>query len=378
MFQVAIFMGGLLRPKGCQASRYYRLESARNARYTPGRLRETASLQLISGLCAMPPKSHLRQAIESFVATLPQDGPLRRVMQLGAIEAQLKAFDEADQKAIAKQKQYRHAGRIALWTMTISIIVGALALMPLDQWLEGRTGQLASAGQTIALAVAVLAVVWIAWRQPVDLWMQARAKAEAIRADIFRSILAAPLPDADALQLLKEKFACFKHAHLRSQLEFFENKGRQARKSCGRATPVRLVGYLLTAFAILFGLAALTKGWSNFGLPVWQPVLAAADWLLVPDAHRWQLGLGTIASSVLAFASARSLMDQDERNATCYLVAAEQIKNVVDTALADADAAASRGDQDAVVAFADRIQKILDAENLAWIHARPPDDPRFG
>jgi hypothetical protein len=153
-------------------------------------------------------------------------------MKLEAIEVQLKAFDEADLTAIAKQKQYRRAGRISLWTMTISVVIGALALMPLDTWLSGRTGQVASAAQTFALAVAVLAVVWIAWRQPVDRWMQRRAEAEAIRADIFRAILQARLPDADPLRLLQEKFACFKQAHLRSQLDFFANPAA-APRHCG-------------------------------------------------------------------------------------------------------------------------------------------------
>jgi len=323
-------------------------------------------------------KSHLRQAIEGFLATLPRDAPLARVMGTSPIETRLAAFDEADKIAIARQSHYRRAGRIALWTMTISVVIGALALMPLDHWLEGRPGRIVTSVQTIALAIAVLAVIWIAWRQPVDQWMQARAKAEAIRADVFRSILDARIAHADPNTLLQEKFTCFKRAHLESQLEFFRRRGGEAHRSCGRATPLRIVGYVLTALAILFGLAAFIKGWSELGLPMWRPLMATAEWFLVPNAHRWQLGLGTVASSVLAFASSRSLMDQDERHATCYRVAAAQIEKVVETDLANAEAAAAIGDEATVRAFCNRLQGILDAENLAWIYARPPADPRSG
>ncbi len=325
----------------------------------------------------MTAKSHLRQSIEDFLAKLPPDAPLHRVMGSSAIKSRLDAFDRADETAIARQKQYRRAGRIALLTMSFSIVMGALALLPLEHWLEGQFNRVVSIVQTLALISAVLAVLWIALREPVDQWMQSRAEAEAIRADVFRSIFDAPAADADPVRLLQDKLECFKHAHLHSQLAFFRKRGGEAHRSCGRATPLRVAGYALTVLAVLFGIAAGIKwvGWF-LGVGLWQPVQVAVDWFLVPNAHRWQLGLGTIASSVLAFASARSLMDQDERNSTCYRVAADQIDKLLKSGLDATEKAAARGDDAAVRAFADRVQSILDAENLAWMYARPPTDPR--
>ena len=215
--------------------------------------------------------------------------------------------------------------------------------------------------QTISLVVAVVAVLWISLFQPVDQWMQARAKAESIRADVFRGIMLAPGAGADASQLLRENFACFKSAHLDSQLSFFNRRGGQALRSCGRATPVRLGGYVLTVFAVLFGLAAFVNGWHELGLPIWRPVLSAADWFLVPHAKSLATWPRDGASSLLAFASAKSLMDQDERNATCYRAAADQIKVVVDADLAKTEQAAANGDAEKVLAFCERVQSILAA-----------------
>lgn len=322
-------------------------------------------------------KSHLRKAIEAFAATLASDSRLLRLLRERIIEDQLHAFDLADAIAVKKQRLYRRAGRLALWSMTVSVVSGALVLMPLDTVLVGRSYQAISVVQTVALTTAVLTVLWIAWTRPIDQWMQARAEAETIRGDVFRSILEGSDQGGDPKRALQEKLACFRRAQLESQLEFYDRRGSEARQACGRATPLRLVGYALTGIVVAFGFAAFVKAWSDFGLPMWWPLLVVADWILVPNSNRWQLGLGTVASSVLAFASARSLMDQDERNAICYGVAAEQIREVVRADVATAVTAAANGDSKTVGAFCGRIQRILEAENLAWLYARPPDDPRY-
>jgi hypothetical protein len=327
----------------------------------------------------MTAKSHLRQSIENFVAHLPPEAALHRLIESSEIQSRLDAFDRADAVAIAKQKQYRGAGWIALMTMSFSVVLGALVLLPLEPWLglDGQFSRVVSVAQTLTLVLAMLGVLWIALREPVDQWMQARAQAEAIRGDVFRSILQGGVAAADPAKLLQEKLACFKHAHLDSQLAYFRKRGDEAHKSCGRATPLRVAGYALTIVAVLFGAAAGIMWVSRLlGTSLWSPVQAAIDLFRVADAHRWQLGLGTIASSVLAFASARSLMDQDERNSTCYRVAVDQLDKLIAASLASAQQAAAQGDETAVSVFTDRVQGILDAENLAWMYARPPDDPR--
>jgi hypothetical protein len=94
---------------------------------------------------------------------------------------------------------------------------------------------------------------------------------------------------------------------------------------------------------------------------------------VIPESGRWQLGLGTMASSLLAFASARSFMDQDDRNASCYELAAAELDRLLASDWEKAAAAAGEGKAGDVIAFCERVQSVLSAEHLAWIFARPRD-----
>jgi hypothetical protein len=88
------------------------------------------------------------------------------------------------------------------------------------------------------------------------------------------------------------------------------------------------------------------------------------------ETGRWQLGLGVMSTSILAFASARSFMDQDDRHAELCELAAVQLELVKRESLTEADAAAAAGKAGPVVAFCDRIQDIMSAEHRAWAHPR--------
>jgi hypothetical protein len=89
------------------------------------------------------------------------------------------------------------------------------------------------------------------------------------------------------------------------------------------------------------------------------------------DSSRWQLGLGAIASSLLAFASARSLMDQDERNASSYKATTSLLRRIRADDLPGAEAAAEAGHVADVTRFCEKVQAVLSAEHLTWILSPP-------
>jgi len=317
-------------------------------------------------------QSDLRQALDAHLRGLPADAPLRNVIARPEIEATLVEFDSADVLAVKTQRSYRRLGRVALWAMMIGAIVGALVLLPIDPWLAGWRRRAIEGLQALALVLTFAAVAWIALRQSILQWMQCRSEAERLRAEVFRAILRAGI---DVKELLPAALACFRHAHLDWQLNFFRRRGIQHRKAAGLATPYNVAGYLILAFAVCLGVAGLVSLAADMGLAVWPSVKTAIQRLLPHEHARWQLGLGAVASSILAFASARTFMDQDDRNAACYALTAEKLGNLRDRDLRSAEEAADSGRAAEVMAFCEAVQGILDAEHLAWRFARPPGVP---
>jgi hypothetical protein len=320
-------------------------------------------------------QSDLRQALDQHLQKLPADAPLRRVIAAPDIQGKLSAFDRADALAIQEQASYRRVGRLALWAMMAGAVVGALVLLPIEFWSAGLPRRMIETAQALALILTFLAILWISLRKVIDHWMTARAQAEDIRGNIFRAILEADAGDADARQLLQQKLACFKDAHLDWQLAYFSRRGADHLQNAGYGKRFRAAGYTLSAISVLLGVAAIIILAGDLNFPVPKSIGDAARWLKLHEPGRWQLGLGAMASSVLAFASARSLMDQDDRNARCYAATAAHVERIRREGLAKAEAAAAAGRPEEVTDFCEKVQSVLSAEHLAWSLARPLGNP---
>lgn len=312
--------------------------------------------------------SDLRQALALHLRGKPADAPVRALIAAPAVEHKLAAFDAADAVAVKQQRAYRRVGRFSLWCMLIGALAGALVLLPLGAWIDGGPRKVIAAMQALALLFTVLTMIWISWRGSLGRWMRARAEAEALRADVFRALLQAGVAQAQ----LPAALECFREAHLDWQLGYYRKRGGEHRKAAGSATPYKMLAYLLMGVSILLALVGL----ASFAAEAGVSIPRVSDWLrslVIPDSPRWQLGLGTMASSLLAFASARSFMDQDDRNASCYELAAAELDRLLASDWKNAQTAAEAGDAGAVLAFCERVQSVLSAEHLAWIFARPRD-----
>ena len=310
-------------------------------------------------------KSPLRRALETHVASLPPDAPFGHLFTSAKIQEEIGTFDAADALAVAKQTSYRRVGSLALWATMIGALIGALALLPVS-WPAGGWRIAMEISQTLALVLSFAAIIWISWTQPVDRWMRARGEAEVIRARLFSMLMQGNVPGADNKELLQQKLQCFVSAHLQNQLGYYRKRGAEHSRAAGTLTPFRVTGYLLTAIAVLIGLAAAVNVLAGLGLsiPLW--VSSASQWLLVPEHGRWQLGLGAMASSILAFASARSLMEQNQRNASSYAATTEMVERIKANELSMAQSAAAKGETGPVVTFCENVQRVLSAEHLAW------------
>lgn len=313
-----------------------------------------------------------RPRIAEYVDTLAPDAPLRAVVRDTAFDDALKLYEDADQDAGRAQRIFKRSAGLALALMTLATLISSLMLFPIErlwpesvQW-RGFVSGLQSAANTIALGV-----VWFLNRSEGAMrWLDLRAEAERLRGDYFRAILAAPAPaGADARQLLCEKLGLLEHAHHDYQRAYLVSAVRKHAAGATRRARPRRLSTAATAVAILIGMAALAATVSGpDSLLRW--VVAA-----LTDPIRWQLGLNTMASALLAFASARSMIHQDDRNAALYRGTLAELDRVRAEQRETAAAAALRADETGVARYAREVQTVLDADHRAWRLARAAVDP---
>ena len=304
------------------------------------------------------------------------EAPIHAAAKSEAVQQALAAYDRADADALELQASYRRWARIVLRATAVGGLLGAVVLLP-----PGLLGGAAPAvrgavggAQAVALVIGIIAMQWIAWRRPLDGWMRERAEAEHQRGEIFRALVAAEVPRADAKQLTRQKLAAAMEAHVGDQLAFYKSACRRHSKGASRVSPLRLLGYALIALALVLSIASLLDGLAelarhmNWSRPGWLEWLASqAHWIVDNDGRRWQVVAGTISSSVLAYAAARSLLDQNERNLSLYTAVVQKLETLIETGRGAAETAAAEGHVADVAAFLDQARTILQSEHAVWI-----------
>lgn len=316
--------------------------------------------------------SYQRAAIEEFLKSLPADAPIRSVVASAGVSTQIDAYETADARALAAQAGYRAWGRRGLRATTFGILIGALLLLPLDRWFAGTPRTVIGALQTLALVITFGATLLIMWLKPLDQWMSHRAEAEQFRGKIFAAILNGTTPaGAYPAAVARQKLDLLMAAHISDQLSFFDKRTGEHKKLASNFSPVRLLGYLLIISAAALGLAALING---LGISLPDALKRLVDLLVLPDANRWQLGITTMASGVLAHATARTLMEDDMRKAALYAVTATKLRRLVARDLPKVQAATANGDETALRTFFAEARSILEQEHAVWSFIRPADD----
>jgi hypothetical protein len=88
------------------------------------------------------------------------------------------------------------------------------------------------------------------------------------------------------------------------------------------------------------------------------------------DDDRWLMALGVAASALYGFATSRSLMNLDERNASRYLTTCDNLDFLAGDALQAARDQAALGNDAHVRAFVDRVQALISSEHQEWVSLR--------
>lgn len=315
----------------------------------------------------------LQRALDKF----PTEAPIHAVARTEAVQDALAAYETADAAALALQAGYRRWARIVLRATAIGGLLGAIVLLP--PWVLGSAAPAVRGAvgglQAIALLVGIIAIQWIGWHRPLDGWMRDRAEAEHQRGEIFRALVtAATPPGADPGQLAGQKLAVSMEAHVGDQLAFYRSACRRHAKGASRVSPLRLLGYALIGIALVLSLVSLADAvaelarYLGWRMPAWLEWLAEhAHRIIDMDGRRWQVVAGTVSSSVLAYAAARSLLDQNERNLSLYTAVVHKLDTLIETGRARAEQAAAEGRIADVAAFLDEARTIMQSEHAIWI-----------
>ena len=323
-------------------------------------------------------RKYQREAIEAYLLTLQPGSAIEAAVHGETVQHALAAFERVDADAIRYQSRYRRTGLLALVGTTMGTLIGACLLIPLDPGSLGLSRGHIGILQTLGLVTGFAAIQWIGWRKPVDRWMANRAEAERLRGTVFQAIVDAPLsPGLAGTEFAKDKFQLLLAAYIHDQLAYFKRTMRRHEQAASRLSPLRVAGVLLTGLAVLLGLGAVLLQAASLGMPLPDGLRSLAEQIVTSGAGRWQLSLATMASSLLAHASARSLMDQDERNVALYRRTTQKVNALLAAQTSAVAAAVAQGDTRTLHDFFSEIRQTLEEEHVAWFDMRPPVDPKI-
>lgn len=318
------------------------------------------------------PAQYQRGAINAVLATRSPYSVLPAIVNGPKVQDTLTRYEAADEFALEAQNRYRSWARRGLQATTFGVLMGAILLFPLDDVTKGEPRLLVGLLQTLALVATFGAMLVVTWLRPLEQWMSHRAEAERLRGEIFAETLSAPAPEGAAKsELAQDKLELILAAYIREQLNFFERRSRELRRAASKVSPLRVAAYVLIAFGALLGFVAFIN---LTGLPVPAFFKKFTDLLSLTDPNRWQLGFTTIASAFLAYASARNLMDEDERKAELYQMTAKKLNCLLDRDLPAVQSAARAGDEGAVGSLFSSARNILQQEHAVWSFIRERDD----
>ncbi len=310
----------------------------------------------------------------------PEAAPLKRVLERTELQQVMLRFRTADAAATAAQARYKRMGRTGLYAATIATLVGALFLLPIDAWLMGPAGAVASTAQILALLTAFFAARLLAFAKPFDAWMKQRAEAEIARVGLFDAIAQAKEDNGAAeLPVQPLMLAYFRRYQLDVQRRYYRGRGGQHAAAVWRNNRWLSASMWFTVLSLAIAIAAGLHVAASFGMPVPQQLATWSAAIPRPDAHRMVLALGVVASGLYGLGVARSLMDLDERNASRYLTTADNLDYLVETGLQQARDAAAAGRAEPVLEFIAQVQGQISTEHQEWILLRergPKPPPR--
>ena len=304
--------------------------------------------------------------------------PLARILTQPSLQRIINEFHEADEKAVKHQKTYKRFGSIAIALNAAAILTGALALFAQNTGSEifkafpstENFGKWVALGQFLAIAGALVAAQIVIRMRPFDKWMRERAKAEIARIAIFEQVIDAQETSSETeLPALPLQLEYFRRYQLETQIAYYSQRGAQhEQKATSRASRRDLytaIASFAAAPVTFFAISFLGADVQNIGagqIENWNKEILSA-----PLFNELLFFAGVIAGSLISMSNALSLLSQDRRNASRYLVTGDNLAYLSEEYLSRARDAAASGQQKAVKQFCDSVNEQISSEHREWI-----------
>jgi hypothetical protein len=225
----------------------------------------------------------------------------------------------------------------------------------------------------LLLYVAFFSGRYLTLARPFPKWMDARAEAELARAGIFSEIMDAEEAARDnEIPVLPLKLEYFRRYHLDVQRRYYRRRGDQHLHDADRTKRWERTSFLLSLSCVLIAVWASLPLLAHLRVPLHSSVQGIVDFAATTQINdeKWLLALGVMAAAFFGFATSRSLMNLDERNALRYVATLGKLDTLVEDGLEAARKHAAKGEAAEVRKFTQRAQDIMSAEHEEWLSVR--------
>lgn len=333
-----------------------------------------------------------RQAIEALGTTANDDyvlqpgqhaaalpdaaGPLKRILQRSQIEEIGRTYEDADAKAVEAQARYKTLARFAARTGFGSVAVALVLFWPEHDpswdWVFAL-GYLLEIG---LLAASFLASRQLSQTKSFDTWMQERARAETNRVQLFATVAAANEETRPSeISALPLQLEYVRRYQLDVQRAYYRKRGKDHKRD---AANLGIYRYIVIGLGVL----GLVPAFINLREVLW-PFKSPDGMLHTMEPYYRGLAERIFHSSGLLGGALQTLLATHEeqahniRNADRYEVTGNNLDHLSEVPLADARAAAVRGDRANVINFAKVRHDQISKEHSEWLtaHAINPSKP---
>ncbi len=227
------------------------------------------------------------------------------------------------------------------------------------------------------------------------LWQQERAKAEAMRREVFKRVLEQRGDGgAQPFELLL-KLEYFRRWQVELQRDYFKKRGAEHERGIRRAAFLNGLSIVIMAALGVVLLFSATAGYDEQGMPgAWLRLpLDALSRLPFSEAWNWDYWLllfGFVTAAVLAYYVVLNSANAAKRNAPRFATMGENFGDLLGTfnngewvvakRLSDARNGAAAGQEAALRDYVDRVHSVMSLEINDWVRLADLDlgrDERF-
>lgn len=300
----------------------------------------------------------------------PHAKPLADWLASSEVDAAAKAFSVRDAVATRAQSKFDTLMRRDVQATCVATLIGAILLSPLGDYFVGGLKSVALAVQYTALTFSIWIGIGNSRMRAIEVWRKARADAEQLRTNLFRTVTA----DRGS-QALPWQLEYFVQGLLDDQLNYFDKRVSDHGKFLAQNARWRWVGYGALALIASVTAASLLQWAPSLGYEIPRKLVSVAEALKQFDQPRILLALGVVAAMVQNISVLRAQLSLAQRNVERYALMERRLSRLKAEELAEAEEAAAKGDHAAVAKFVDQVTRELDDEAQAWAHVRATMKP---